>query len=434
MQLPLQNKSIWMINRAIPPTINPISAVNFPEYKQITLDNGIRLFLIEGGSQPVLKMEVVFKAGRPFEDGHLVARATARMLKEGTKSFSSAKIADRTDFYGSTISLPINLDTSAVVFYSLTKHLEKLLPLWTEILTTPVFPERELSKIVKNNVERLKIDLSKNDVLAYRKITENLFGKEHPYGYNSFPVDYQNLSSSVLKKHFSQNYIAENCMIFLSGQPGPDCITLINKYLGSAIPRGESKTAHFPVFKEKPSIEMISNPGSPQTALRVGRVLFPRTHPDYCAFFMLNTILGGYFGSRLMTNLREKKGYTYNIYSSLDAMSKEGAFLIGAELSHENKDKALKEIFVEIERLRTELVQPKELEMVRSYLLGSFLSMIDGPFNVAEIVRTAEVENLGPNYFNNLVKAVQESTPETIQQMAYKYLPKEALSVVAVGG
>ena len=422
-----------MINRSVPPAIKPISTVKFPEYKKITLDNGIPLFLIEGGSQPVLKMEVVFTAGRPYEDAHLVARATARMLKEGTDSFSAAEIADKTDFYGSSISLPINLDNSSVVFYSLTKHLEKLLPLWTEILTLPIFPEQELSKIVKNNVERLKIDLSKNDVLAYRKITENLFGKGHPYGYNSFPVDYHNLNSKNLKTHFEQNYIAENCKIFLSGQPGADCIELINKFIGTSIKKGNPKTPNFPKFKEIPSIETISNPGSPQTAIRVGRILFPRTNPEYSSFFVLNTILGGYFGSRLMTNLREDKGYTYNIYSSLDAMKKEGAFLIGAELSHKHKDKALAEIFVEIDRLRDEPVSNKEMEMVRSYLLGSFLNMVDGPFNVAEIVRTSELENLGPHYFDNLVKAVRESTPQSVQEMANKYLVKDALSVVTVG-
>jgi len=422
-----------MINRKVPPAIKPISSVKFPDYKKITLDNGIPLFLIEGGSQPVLKMEVVFRAGRPFESGHLVARATARMLKEGTNSFSAAQIADRTDFYGSSISLPINLDNSSVVFYSLTKHLDKLLPLWTEVLTDPIFPEKELAKIIKNNVERLKIDLSKNDVLAYRKITENLFSHSHPYGYNSFPVDYKNLTASQLKNHFSENYIAENCMIFLSGQPGTEGVKLINQYLGTAIPKGIPKNGQFPIFKEVPSVETISNPGSPQTALRVGRVLFPRTHEDYSSFFVLNTIFGGYFGSRLMTNLREEKGYTYNIYSSLDAMQKEGAFLVGAELSHENREKALAEIFVEMKRLREELVGEKEVDMVRSYLLGSFLSMIDGPFNVAEIVRTIEVEKLGKPYFDQLVNAVQNSTPQSIQEMANKYLVEEAFSVVAVG-
>ncbi len=422
-----------MINRAQPPKIREIESVPLPEYQKIELDNGIPLFLIEAGTQPVLKLEVVFQAGRPYESHRLVSRATARMLKEGTKSFTAAQIAEQTDYFGSSITIPVNLDTSGMTFYSLSKHLEKLLPMWTEILTAPKFDPIELAKLKQNNIERLKIDLSKNDVIAYRNITEHLFGANHPYGYNSVKETYEELQIEWLQEHFQKQYIAENCMLFLSGRPEKNATDLINKTLGTIIPNGVVCSPNFPRFTEKTSRTEISNPGSPQTALRMGRILFPRSHPDYADFFVLNTILGGYFGSRLMTNLREDKGFTYNIYTSLDAMHKEGAFLIGAELSHDHRAAAEKEIKKELNRLINEPIASEELEMVRSYLMGSFLSMVDGPFNIGEIVRTAEVEHLGKNYFKNLVDAVKNANPSTIQQMAQKYLDPSRMSLVLVG-
>ena len=422
-----------MLNRKNPPIINEIVSVPDLTYEKVLLDNGIPLYIIEAGTQPLLKMEIVFHAGRPYEAQQMVARATARILKEGTASYSAVEIAELTDFYGSNISTPVHLDTSSLVFHCLSKHLPKLLPIWTEILTKPVFPEMEIKSFVQNNLQRLSVDLTKNDVLAYRAITEKFFGSTHPYGYNSVPGTYQNLQKSWLQAHFCNHYIAQKCSIFLSGKPEKNAIALLNQTIGQQIPKGEVTQSNFPTFESVPFHDNQTNANSAQTAIRMGRVLFNRKHQDYAGFFVLNTILGGYFGSRLMANLREKKGYTYNIYSSLDAMHEEGAFLIGAEVANEHRDNAIDQILLEINKLRTEEVDSREMEMVRSYLMGSFLSMMDGPFNISEIVRTTKVENLADDHFAKLVDTVKNITPKDLRELAFKHLDPSSLSIQTVG-
>ena len=205
-----------MPNRTQAPPVKEISRIDLPVAESITLDNGIPVKLINMGTQDILKLEVVFFAGRPFEDKRLVARATSGLLKEGTERFNSAQIAEKVDFYGGTLSVPFSLDTSNIILYSLSRHFEKLLPLLAEIVLAPSFPEDELNTFIQNSSHRLQIDLSKPDVVAYRKITEYIFGEDHPYGYNSYPETYESLHREDLIHHYRKNYNSENCAVFLS--------------------------------------------------------------------------------------------------------------------------------------------------------------------------------------------------------------------------
>lgn len=436
MPLPLsvqQTTRIKMIDRTIPPAIRKISNIDLPDCQTIYLDNGIPLYLVESGDQPLIKLEVVYNAGRPYEQQKLAARATARLLKEGTKNYTSAQIAEQTDFFGSTISSPVNLDTSNLSFYCLSRHLEELLPMWTEILTEPTFPQHELDSFVKNNIQRLQVELTKPDVIAYRTITDEIYGKNHPYGYNSQPSTYTDLQRSWLFDHFEENYHAGSCRLFLSGKPGPKAIELINKHLGQAIKKGIPKKPTFPLVDTSPVCLTLEKANSLQTAIRLGHPTVGRDHADYAGFFVLNTLFGGYFGSRLMANLREDKGWTYHIGSSIDTLQQAATFMISTEIMKGSEQLALKEIMHEIDRLQQDLVKEEELEMVQNYLMGSMLSMIDGPFNVAEIVRTAIVEELPTNYFQNTIETIQTITVKEIRDLAQKHINQAGMWQVTVG-
>jgi predicted Zn-dependent peptidase len=389
--------------------------------------------VINKGTQDILKLEVVFFAGRPFEQKRLVSRATCGLLKEGTKNYTSAQIAEKVDFYGGTLSTPFGLDTSNIILYSLTRHFEKLLPLLAEVILEPSFPEEELSTFIENSKHRLQIDLSKTDVVAYRKVTEVIFGEDHPYGYNSFPETYDQLTREDLIQHYQKNYSSKNCTIFLSGKVTSKEIALVNKFLGQEMNSSEKPSPIFETTYDLPQKIKITHSDSVQTAIRIGCQLFTRNHPDYDGWFVLNTILGGYFGSRLMANIREDKGYTYNIFSTMDTMHYGGCFYIGTEVGNDLVDVTLKEIYHEMNLLQKELVEADELSMVKNYLLGNMLTMLDGPFNIIDIIKTTALEELPESSFSDLVESIKKITPEKIQSLAKKYLGQEKMWEVVVG-
>ena len=422
-----------MLNRTSPPPIRDVANLRLPDIQVHTLDNGMPLYEIQMGTQEVIKLEVVFQAGRPYEKKQLAARATSSLLREGTRSFSAAQIAEQTDFYGCSLSFPFNLDTSNIILYSLNKHFDKVMPILEEILSAPSFPEAELNAFIKRNQRRLEVDLAKNDILAYREITALIFGPTHPYGYNSFPETYSALKRDDLADHFKSLYNSSNCAAFISGRSSPDIIAMVNERLSRAIPRGEAAQASFQTSQEAPQAIKIKRPDTVQAAIRIGRRLFNRQHDDFLGMYVLNTILGGYFGSRLMGNIREDKGYTYNIYSTLDAMQFDGYFYVGTEVGNEFVEDTLRQIYFEIGQLQQEPVDTEELAMVRNYLMGNFLTMLDGPFNVSEVVRTLITEGLPLSFFETMAEAVSHITADELQQLAQRYLRREDMWEVVVG-
>jgi len=422
-----------MPNRTQSPPVKDILNIDLTKPETFTLDNGIPVKVINKGTQDILKLEVVFFAGRPFEHKRLVSRTTSALLKEGTESFNSAQIAEKVDFYGGTLSIPFSLDTSNIILYSLSRHFEKLLPLLAEVILAPSFPEDELNTFVQNSKHRLQIDLSKTDVVAYRKITEYIFGVDHPYGYNSYPETYETLSREDLIQHYRNNYHSKNCKIFISGKVTSEDLSNLNKYLGQEMRIAEKRSPIITDAYAAPQKIKISHPESVQTAIRIGCPLFNRNHPDYDDWFVLNTILGGYFGSRLMANIREEKGYTYNIFSTIDTMHYGGCFFIGTEVGNDLVDVTLNEIYREMLILKEELVSEDELSMVKNYLLGNMLTMLDGPFNTMDIVKTTELEQLPDNSFEKLIESIKSISPEKIQSLAKKYLDQEKMWEVVVG-
>lgn len=415
-----------------PPPIHPIPDMSLPSPRVYVLGNGVPVHIIHSDNYEVLKMEVIFWAGRPFEKKRTVGNATGALLREGTKSFNSQAIAEHFDFYGSSISMPINLDTSNIVVYTLSKHIDQLIPVLVEVFSMPTFPEKELNTYIQRNLQRLKLDLSKNDVLSYRAITQNLFGESHPYGYNSQPEDYKQLSRIDLVEHHKANFHSGNCQVILSGKVDDKTLSRLDEALTTHLPKGKFNAPHFQKVDAQVGQEVIKRNETHQASIRLGTRLFTRSHPDYHGFHVLNTILGGYFGSRLMANIREDKGYTYNVYSNVETMCYDGVFFIGTEVSHEYMEATLREIHIEIERLRQEKVTIKELDSVRNYMLGNLLNHVDGPLQIAETIKSQIIEGAEPDDWNKMVETIKTISPEKLQALAQKYLKESQLSEVIV--
>jgi len=422
-----------MPDRRKAPKIHDINALQLPPVQHYELDNGTPVYAVDLGTQDVLKLELVFHAGRPYEQKRLAARATARQIREGSKQYSAAEVAEALDFYGCTLSIPFQLDHATFSLYTLSKHFVPGLRLITDLLQQPTFPEKELEAFKLRNQRRLSVDLSKNDVIAYRQVTEQIFGESHPYGYNSQASTYAALRREDLVEHHQRLYNGQNCTIFLSGRVTKTVMEQLNEAFSRASPDGLPAHAQVSTPPAQRKELHLKRPNTVQAALRIGRPLFNRQHPDYQGMYVLNTILGGYFGSRLMANIREDKGYTYNVYSSVDVMQYGGQFMIGTEVGHESVKDSLAQIYLEMERLQQEPVGEAELRMVRNYLLGNFLTLLDGPFNVADIVRTQVLEGLPMNYLEQLAETVRHISPEELQQLAQQYFNKTEMVEVAVG-
>ncbi len=424
-----------MLNRKLAPPTYEVKTLNLPQPNILQLDNGIPVYVLDFPGQEIVKIELVFRAGRPEEHKRLAARATAQLLREGSAGRNSAEIAEHFDFYGGSIGIPVNLDTSNFILFSLRKYAAQLIPTFAEIITKPEFPEKELETFRSTSIQELTVELEKAEVLAYRHVTELIFGKDHPYGYNSVATDYQNLDRTDLIRHYERWYRPDNVLIIASGRIDDEVFGLLNQHLGQFTRPGTvTHEAHvYEPIAGKPKRINIAQPESMQTAIKIGRKGFQRNHPDFGGLFVLNTILGGYFGSRLMMNIREKKGFTYNIYSTLDSMHLDGCLYIATEVNKVNAASTLRAIYAEMKKLRDKPVSEEELSMVRNYLLGMLLNGLDGPINISEVVRGMIVDDLPWDSYDRLAETIRTITAEQVQELAQRYLQKEDFWTVVAG-
>jgi zinc protease len=420
------------MNRKASPPINDIGPVLLPRPQLVRLDNGMPVYVLHVPGQEIVKVEVVYRAGRPQERKRLAARATASMLREGTSARSSAEIAELIDFYGGSLSLPSSLDTAGFILFSVKKYAHELIPLFAEVLQDPVFPEDELETFRRNNIQELQVELEKVEVLAYRKVTELIFGENHPYGYNSVPEDYLKLTRDDLVQHFEACYAPSNALVVASGAVDEAVLELLNRHLGQNRRSGAPPAFEAETPSGQPSTLRIFQPGSLQTAIKIGRRTFNRKHPDFNGLYVLNTILGGYFGSRLMANIREKRGFTYNIYSTADALEHDGCLYVATEVNSDKTAATIRQIFAEMKKLREAPVEADELAMVRNYLLGMQLNGLDGPLNTSDVIKTLLADELPWEAFDQLVETIRTITPGELQDLARQYLdPADYWTVIA---
>lgn len=397
------------------------------------LDNGTKLIEVNKGTQELVSLEIIHFASRTQEDKKGVARAVARLVREGAGSLSSKHISEQIDYYGASMSTGANLDFSFIKLFTLTKYFEKLLPIVEEVRYNPTFPQEELDRFVENNIQKLVMDKAKVELVAYKAITEKIFGSDHPYGYNSDEQLYKSLKLSDLQTHHTKFYGSDNCLIVLSGKVTPEIRRATIEAFGKV-----NQSVVLNPYQSPPLLSNLTRIKLPaddksQVGLKIGTKLWSRKHEDFSGMFVLNTVLGGYFGSRLMSKIREEKGYTYSIYSGLDMLKEDGYFFVSTEVAHEYLDDTIVTIYDEIEKLKQELLPADELDMIKNYLRGNFLNMIDGPFKIAGLVKLLEINELPIDFFTALSQYVKNVSAEEIRDFASKYLDRSKMVEVVVG-
>jgi predicted Zn-dependent peptidase len=422
------------LNRKNSPSVVEIKSIYIKEAQENILTNGIKLYTINASNEEVIKIDLVFDAGINVQNFKSQANFTSKMLSEGTSKYSAAELAEKLDFYGAYFQTKNTTEEAIITLYCLNKHLTNCLPFIVEILTNSIFPKNDLEILKKNAIQNLKVNEERNSYLVRRAFNQAIFGENTLYGSFSNISDIESIQQEQLVDFYKNNFQKGLKYILASGYVDNETIKIINTNIGSNTFKVYDNIAKkYMAKKTEPSDLYIDKLNSVQSAIRIGRRLFNRNHPDFREMQLLNLILGGYFGSRLMKNIREEKGLTYGIYSAIEAYPFDACWYIDTEMNNELCETGIKEIYKELAKLRDELIGEKELKTAKNYLLGSFLRSIDGPFSLADRFKILKDFDLEYEYFYEFIEIIKNTTAERLKELANLYLKEEDLTHVIVG-
>jgi predicted Zn-dependent peptidase len=418
-----------MLNRTEAPLIKDAIefSLSLKPYQKYILDNGVNVYAIDAGSQDVLQIEMVFYAGNSYETANAVAAATNYLLKNGTSKKSAFEINEAFECYGAYCTRACYNETAVVSLHTLSKYVDELLPVIKEMITDAVFPENELNIYKQNSKQKLSVSLQKCDFVANRLIDAYLYGEQHPYGQYIRATDYDALTAEQIKAHFNQHYVNGSCVIFVAGKLPENLIEQLNKQFGALTLKpinGAPPTNNLVAATEK-KYRIQNDPDGVQGAIRLATHFPNRHHPDFTKMMVLNTVFGGYFGSRLMSNIREEKGYTYGIHSYVQNHLQDSALMISTEAGKDVCEATIEEVYKEMQLMREELIDDEELLLVKNYLIGIILGDLDGPFHIISRWKSIILNNLDETYFYNSIDTIKTISAEELKELANKYFVPE---------
>lgn len=408
--------------------------IHMPKFlvpKTIRLANSIEVYLMEGGEQELCCLDMVFEAGSKVQDKALLASMCNAMLFEGTANKKGEEIHESLDFYGAYTQLDINSDRAVVSLYTLNKYFDKVLPIFIDAIKNASFSEDQFKLILAQKKQNFIINSEKVEFKARNTFFNTLFD-DHPYGCSTSIEDFENIFPEDLVNFHDVYYKNATMKVYVAGMIPKNCEALLNQYLGT----WKLKKTHL-VQEYSPEVKNdkihIAKEGSLQSAIRIGRVCFNSHHIDYHQLKFLSVLLGGYFGSRLMSNIREDKGLTYGIRAICMYQEESGYFSISTEVKGEGTQLALQEIYYELRRLREDLIPNEELSLVKNYIMGQILNSADGPFAQAILLKNMHIQGVGFEFYQSYKKILDNIEAEALKDLANKYLKEEDLCEIVVG-
>jgi predicted Zn-dependent peptidase len=424
-----------MLDRKIAPEAHGVGSIELISPESYPLSNQLPVHSISAGSQELVKVEVILDAGAAHHANPLVPSFTNAMLQEGTSNRNAMQIASDIDDYGAFLELDHDKDFASVSLYTLNKHLGKTLPVIKDLLLNPSFPEKEWNIFKANRLQKYKVNQGKVSFVAGKRFQEIIFGGT-AYGATFDEHDYLRITNKELIEYWEKFYSNSSLKFLICGHINKDVKEIIEENFGKLSvkhPKFYKELAPAKSVKPIDRVQFIEKEDAIQSAIRIGRRLFTKQHENYFGMKVLTTILGGYFGSRLMSNIREDKGYTYGIGAGISAYKNEGYFYISTEVGADVCNKALKEIYKEIEILQQELVSEQELNLVKNYLLGSLLKSFDGPFERMERFKSTRLYGLDLGFYTRYTAAIKAITSEELRKLANVWLQKDDLLELVVG-
>lgn len=423
------------IDRKTAPAFKAVEKIEMIRADEKRLRNNIPVYAVNAGTQDLIKIEFLFAAGMYQQNMTLQATTVNSMLEEGTSAMTAAQIADAVDFYGAFLEVGVDQDTASVVLYTLNKHLEATLPVVEQVIKDAVFPQAELDIHLKNKKQKFLVNNQKVATVARKHFAELIFGEKHPYGIDVKDADFERIGREHLTGFYKTHYCASNCKIIMSGKIPGSVYELLDKHFGGNDWDAAEKVPLKSALLDTTDVRehLIYREDAIQSAIRIGKIMFNKTHPDFHSMQVLNTVFGGYFGSRLMSNIREDKGYTYGIGSGIVSLKHAGYFYISTEVGVDVCKSAIAEIYAEMKRLREEPVGEAELKLVKNYMLGTFLRNTDGPFALADRFKGIMEYNLGYGYFDQYIATVKNISALQLRELANMYLTEESMIELVAG-
>lgn len=422
-----------ILDRSIAPEFKiPEKISLIPPTKKV-LANKVPLFYINTPQIEAVRIEVITAANNRLlmTPQALVPFFTLHMLLEGTKEMKSDELDNFFDHYASEVDVISTFEQSGLYLLTTRKHLSEVLPLFRSLFSEAVFPEKELAK--RKSQKELSISLSReqNAARANQLYRQGLFGANHPYGFISEEEDVRRINREDLKDFYTGSFLARP-EIFVTGNLEASQLDQIEQLFEDlqVVPKEES-IPFSETFADKRIWE--KNEKSVQSSIRLGQHLIPKSHPDYHAITVFNTILGGYFGSRLIKNIREEKGHTYGIYSSIGSLNPSDYWMVMADVQQGYAEEVIEEVYKEIELLKNTPIDPSEREVIRNYMIGNLLSNFSSPFDLMTRFKNVYHHGLDYNFYEEQLDFIRNFDPEEIMHAGNQYFDRDKIMEVIVG-
>lgn len=416
------------------PKIYPMEIDNLPLPRKIVLSNGVPLYVMQGGTPQIVRLDLLFKGGYAIQQQPLQALFTNRMLREGTEDFTSDEISQRLDFCGAWVEMYSSQNCNHITLHTLRKHLSPLLSMLESMLKRPLFPQTKLENVRSSNKAYFEVSSGKVGNVSQRHMEQMLWGEQHPLGHIVTVDDYDAITRDCLQYYHRNVYSSETLTLFMSGGIDDASVAEVEKYFGSEQWGSGSLLSSSVLPSAQPILgrRKVSMPGVMQSGVKIGCMVMNADSPDFLKFRFTTVLFGGYFGSRLMSNIRERNGYTYHIEACLDEFGSNNALVITSETANEYVDKLIGEVYAEMASLRTKPVSEEELSLVRNYTMGELCREYEGVSAKAEVFINMWLSGMPFEAVNEYLDVIRTISAGDIQEMACKYLLPQNMSEVVV--
>jgi len=422
-------------SKQAPPAGGPMKSFNVPSHQDFTLSNGMKVTLVEYGDVPKVTVDVIVRTGALDEGENQIwlANITADLMKEGTKTRSAEQVAEEAAGMGGAVSISVGPDQTQIESDALSEFGPKLVALLADVIQNPLLPESELPRLKNDAVRKLSIELSQPGNVAQQHFSKLLY-PDHPYG-RLYPTEAMVKGYSVdeVRRYYSSNFGAARTRVYVSGKF--DSASMRKAVTDDFRYWPRNATPRIDVPKPVPghAFELVDKPGAVQSTVYIGLPVLNPSDPDYIPLLVMNTLLGGSFGSRITSNIRESKGYTYSPFSTVLTHYHDAYWAETADVTTNVTGPALKEIFYEINRLRNEPPSQAELRGIQEYMSGIFVLRNSSRQGIINQLNFVELQGLGDAYLQTYVQKVNAVTPEQVSMIANRYLVPEQMKILVVG-
>lgn len=424
------------MDRKLAPAINGIAEFDIQRPVKRIMPNGIEVNVLDTGKEDVIRLDLVMECGQVDQDFPLQAVMTNRMLREGTKNMTSTEIAEKLDFYGAWLDLSSSVNSGFVTLYSLGRFFTHTIKTLAEMVKEPVFPEREFDIVVESNRQMYMVNSERVEVMARKRLNTEMFGDSHPLGRFAEMKDYDNIRVEMLRDFYNRFYSSGNCTIFVAGKVTDEVMKDIEECFGKE-PWGTDKRKEKFMLPEprgfKDKRVMVKKNDGMQCSVKIGMFMPDRMHEDFTDLKVMNTMLGGYFGSRLMKNVREDKGYTYGIGSGIVTYPGKSLLVISTETDNAYVEKVIEEVKNEVDRMKNEKAGRDELEMVKNYMIGDICRAYENALSISDAWIYVLTAGVDMDFYDRSVKSIRNISEERIMELANKYLDWDSMLEVVAG-